>query len=78
MCKLKLGFLKLGVASATAVPNSQDFDATVPVVVEDANGTVLTDEVDLASGATDELAVVSQVANVKCCKVDVFFENQHA
>lgn len=60
------------------MPDLEDFDSAIPVVVKDANGTVLAHEVDLASCSADELAVVGQVANVQGGKVHVFFQNGHA
>jgi len=65
------------VACALCVPDSQDFNAPVPVMVEDSSGAVLADEVNFSICASNEFAVVCQVAGVDLRQVDVFFQNQH-
>jgi len=60
------------------VPDFQDLNASVPVMVEDADGTVLTNEVDFSVCTSDKLAVVCQSFGVEVSEVNVFSEDQHA
>ena len=55
----ELRLLELRVASATTVPDLEDLDASVPVIVENADGTILPHKVDFPSGPANKLAVIS-------------------
>jgi len=57
------------------MPDFQDLDATVPIVIEDTNRAVFAYEINVAIGTADKLAVVGQVSNFDVGKIDVFFQN---
>jgi hypothetical protein len=75
--KLKLRLLELRVASASGVPNSQDANSSVPVVVKDSDRAVLSNQVDFTGGTTDKLAVIREVADSQCGEIHVFTEDEH-
>ena len=76
--KLELGLLELGVASSTCVPDFQDFNATVPVMIKDANRVILSNEIDCSVSSPNKLAVIRESFDVQCGKIHVFAENEHA
>ena len=41
------------------MPDLEDLDASVPVIVENADGTILPHKVDFPSGPANKLAVIS-------------------
>ena len=73
-----LWFLELGVSGALCVPDASDFDAFVPVVVEDMNHRLSTDDVYFPCATRDKLAVRRERARVDLRDFDVFFENFHS
>ncbi len=50
----------------------------VPVVVEDADRAVFTNDVDFPSGTPDEFAVVGEIARFDGCQIHIFFQDEHA
>lgn len=60
------------------MPDFQDFDATVPVIVKDSDRVALTDKVNLSGFLVDKLTVICEISGVDYGEVDVFFQNQHA
>jgi hypothetical protein len=74
-CKLNLWLLKLGVSCATCVPNAQDLNASVPVIIEDFDRVVGSDKVDGSVCSSYKLAVVCQLSRVDHCKIDVCAQN---
>ena len=74
----ELRLLEFRVTGAPTVPDFQNLDAPVPIVVEDSDRTVFPDEIDIAVFSLNELAVIRQTARVHRGKVHVFFKNKHA
>jgi hypothetical protein len=60
------------------VPNFQDIDATVPVMVEDADGAIFSNEVDLSGGTAHKFTVICEVFYVEGSEIDILFQNNHA
>ena len=60
------------------MPDASNFDAFVPVVVEDVHHGFGLDDVDLPRSTRDKFAVGSKVAGIDFRDFDVFFENFHS
>jgi hypothetical protein len=73
-----LRFLELGIAGALCVPDASDFDTFVPVVVENMDHRLSTDDIYLPCATRDKFAVCGKIAWVDLRDFDVFFEDFHA
>lgn len=60
------------------MPDASNFDAFVPVVVEDVNHCFGLDDVDLPRTTRDKFTIGSEVAGIDFRDFDVFFENFHS
>ena len=60
------------------MPDFQNFNAPIPVVIKNSDGTVLSDKVDVAISTANKLTVIREIADVQCGKIHIFTENEHA
>ena len=75
---LEFRLLEFRVTGAPAVPNFQNLDAPVPVVVEDFHRAIASHKVNLSRGAPHKLAVICECLYVEVGEINVFFEDLHA
>ena len=72
-----LRFLKLGVASSLSVPDASDFDAFVPVMVEDMNHCFGSDDIDFSTLSSNKFAICGEIAGIDFGDFYVLFEDLH-
>lgn len=73
----ELRLLEFRVTGAPTVPDFQNLDAPVPIVVEDSHRAVSPHEVNLSCSATYELAIICECFYVEVGEINVFFQDLH-
>ena len=63
--KLNFWFLEFWITGALGMPDAQDTNAPIPIIVKDGYVLVRTNEVDLPCLPSDEFAIVGQIAWLK-------------